>query len=83
VQRFIADVGTTPANVAVGCLSSVFMWAKRTGRTTYNPTATTPRRPGSTCNEFLGNTPGVASKHYARRERKVVPLTLKRGGLGN
>lgn len=33
--------------------------------------------------EFLGNTPGVASKHYARPERKVVPLTLKRGGLGN
>jgi hypothetical protein len=37
VQRFIADVGTTSANVAVGCLSSVFMWAIRNGRTTYNP----------------------------------------------
>lgn len=37
VQRFVADGGTTSANVAVGCLSSVFMWARRIGRTTYNP----------------------------------------------
>ena len=37
VQRFIADVGTTSANLAAGCLSSAFMWARRTGRTTYNP----------------------------------------------
>lgn len=37
VQAFIAEVGTTSANHAVSCLSSVFMWAKRTGRTTYNP----------------------------------------------
>jgi hypothetical protein len=37
VQRFIADVGTTGVNVSVACLSSVFMWAKRQGRTTYNP----------------------------------------------
>jgi len=37
VQRFIADVGTTSANLAVACLSSAFMWARRTGKTTYNP----------------------------------------------
>jgi integrase len=37
VQRLVADIGTTSANVYVGCLSSVFMWAWRNGRTTYNP----------------------------------------------
>jgi hypothetical protein len=37
VQRLVADIGTTSANVYVACLSSVFMWAKRNGRTTYNP----------------------------------------------
>lgn len=37
VQAYIADTGTTSANVAVACLSSIFMWAKRTGKTTYNP----------------------------------------------
>jgi hypothetical protein len=34
---------------------------------------------GFDMHEFLGNTPDVAAKHYARRERKVVPLELKRG----
>ncbi len=38
---------------------------------------------GLEMHEFLGNTAAVASKHYARRERKITPLTLKRGGLGN
>lgn len=37
VQRLIGDVGTTSANAYVGCLSSMFMWAKRRGYTTYNP----------------------------------------------
>lgn len=37
VQRFISDIGTTSANAAAACLSSIFMWAKRNGRTTYNP----------------------------------------------
>lgn len=37
VQRLVADVGTTSANVYVACLSSVFLWAMRKGRTTYNP----------------------------------------------
>jgi hypothetical protein len=37
VQRFVAEVGTTSGNHAAACLSSMFMWAKRQGRTTYNP----------------------------------------------
>jgi len=37
VQAYIAEIGTTTANVGTACLSSIFMWAKRTGRTTYNP----------------------------------------------
>lgn len=37
VQAFISDIGTTSANLAVGCLSSAFMWGKRNGKTTYNP----------------------------------------------
>jgi len=36
---------------------------------------------GGNMEDFLGNTAAVANKHYARRERKVVPLALKRLGL--
>ncbi len=37
VQRMVSDIGTTSANVYVACLSAVFLWARRNGRTTYNP----------------------------------------------
>jgi integrase len=37
VQEMLAEVGTTSANLYVGCLSAAFAWAKRTGKTTYNP----------------------------------------------
>lgn len=80
VQRLVADIGTTSANVYVGCLSSLFLWAKRHGRTVFNPCEDVAkisqegrtRAPHAWELECLG----AIAEHYSPERRALKRLAL-------